>query len=123
MYKAAILTISDKGYVGERADGSGQEIRAILESKGYTVAHYTILPDERELIARELKRLCDEETAQLVLTTGGTGFSKRVQPPEANMDTVERLCPGIPEAMRAMHMQKTKRALMTHSAADDRAQL
>ena len=88
MYKAAILTISDKGYVGERADGSGQESRAILESKGYTVAHYTILPDERELIVRELKRLCDEETAHLVLTTGGTGFSKRKQTPEATMETV-----------------------------------
>jgi molybdenum cofactor synthesis domain len=117
MYKAAILTISDKGYSGAREDRSGKEIEIILKQKGYVIAHYAILPDERTDIARELERLCDNNIAELILTTGGTGFSKRDQTPEATLDVVERLCPGIPEAMRAMSMEKTRRAMLTRSVA------
>lgn len=117
MYNLAILTISDKGHAGEREDVSGKTIREIAEKKGYALAHYAILPDERDLIAAELRRLCDTRTAHLILTTGGTGFSKRDVTPEATLEVVERLCPGIPEAMRAMSMEKTKRAMLTRSVA------
>lgn len=117
MYKAAILTISDKGHAGEREDCSGKEIETILLQKGYTITHYAILPDERVDIVNELQRLCDNHIADLILTTGGTGFSKRDQTPEATLEVVERLCPGIPEAMRAMSMEKTKRAMLTRSVA------
>jgi molybdenum cofactor synthesis domain-containing protein len=117
MYTLAILTLSDKGYAGEREDMSGKEIMAIAEPRGYTLAHYALLPDERDRIADELRRLCDEKIANLILTTGGTGFSKRDLTPEATLDVVERLCPGIPEAMRAMSMEKTKRAMLTRAAA------
>lgn len=117
MYRFAILTISDKGHAGEREDASGREIRAIAEAKGYSLAHYAILPDEQTLIAAELKRLADAGVAELILTTGGTGFSKRDVTPEATLEAVERQCPGIPEAMRAMSMAKTKRAMLSRAVA------
>lgn len=117
MYRAAILTISDKGHAGEREDRSGEAIREILLAKGYTVAHYAILPDERERIAAELARLADQDVAELILTTGGTGFSPRDVTPEATTAVCERLCPGIPEAMRAMSMEKTRRAMLSRAVA------
>lgn len=117
MYRAAILTISDKGHAGLREDESGGAIRAILEARGYTVSHYAVLPDEREQIAAALRQLADNRTAELILTTGGTGFSPRDVTPEATMDVAERLCPGIPEAMRAMSMTKTRRAMLSRATA------
>lgn len=117
MYKVAILTISDKGHAGEREDLSGREIRAIVEARSYIVAHQAILPDERSIIASSLRELADNAVAELVLTTGGTGFSQRDVTPEATLDVVERLCPGIPEAMRALSMAKTKRAMLSRATA------
>ena len=117
MYNAAILTISDKGHAGQREDESGAAIRVILEEKGYAVSYYAVLPDEREQIAGALRQLADNRTAELILTTGGTGFSPRDVTPEATMDVAERLCPGIPEAMRAMSMTKTKRAMLSRATA------
>lgn len=117
MYKVSILTISDKGYAGEREDASGGEIQAIVEAKGYSVVHYAILPDERDLIAEALRDLADNNVAELILTSGGTGFSPRDVTPEATLDVVERLCPGIPEAMRALSMTKTKRAMLSRATA------
>lgn len=117
MYSFAILTLSDKGHAGEREDKSGAAIREIAEPRGYTLVHYAILPDDQTLIAWEMRRLCDEEGVNLILTTGGTGFSRRDVTPEATLAVVERLCPGIPEAMRAMSLQKTPRAMLTRSVA------
>ena len=117
MYTCAVLTISDKGHAGERLDESGKEAARILENAGYKVAHYAILPDERALIAKELARLADEEGIHLILTSGGTGFSPRDVTPEATLDVAERLCPGIPEAMRALSMAVTKRAMLSRSVA------
>ncbi|MDR2825787.1 MAG: MogA/MoaB family molybdenum cofactor biosynthesis protein, partial [Deltaproteobacteria bacterium] len=117
MYRVAILTLSDKGYAGQREDLSGQEIKKIVEQNGYSVAHTQILPDEKELLSAELKRLCDGSLADLVFTTGGTGFSVRDVTPEATLSVVERLCPGIPEAMRAFSLNITKRAMLTRAVA------
>jgi molybdenum cofactor synthesis domain-containing protein len=117
MPSAAVLTISDKGYAGEREDRAGAVAREIAESRGFTVVYQSMLPDEREMIAAELKRLADSKTAQLILTTGGTGFSKRDVTPEATLDAAERLCPGIAEAMRAMSMEKTRRAMLSRAVA------
>ena len=100
MFKAAIITASDKGAQGQREDISGQVIREILEANGYEIVHQVILPDDRAMLASEMKQLCDEAKADLILTTGGTGFSPRDWTPEATLDVVERLVPGIPEAMR-----------------------
>lgn len=117
MYNAAILTISDKGHAGEREDASGKEIRTIAEAHGYLIRHSAILPDEQDMIEAELRRLADQEIAELVLTTGGTGFSQRDRTPEATLAVAERLCHGIPEAMRAFSMTKTKRAMLSRSVA------
>lgn len=116
-FKAAIITSSDSGYAGEREDKSGPLIREILEGNDYEVVHSTLLPDERKMLAAEMARIADEGLAELILTTGGTGFSPRDCMPEATMDVTERLVPGIPEAMRAYSMTITPRAMLSRAAA------
>ena len=122
MFKAAIITASDKGAQGQREDISGQVIREILEANGYEIVHQVILPDDRTQLASEMKQLCDEAKADLILTTGGTGFSPRDWTPEATFDVVERLVPGIPEAMRYASLQITKRAMLSRAVAGIRKQ-
>ena len=117
MHKVAIITVSDKGYRGEREDLSGPEIRRIVEGHGYEVSYTTILPDDRAMLRDTLARLADTRVARLILTTGGTGFSPRDTTPEATLDVAERLCPGIAEAMRAQSMAITPRAMLTRSVA------
>ncbi|MFR9190302.1 MAG: molybdopterin-binding protein [Anaerotruncus massiliensis (ex Togo et al. 2019)] len=78
MFRVAIVTLSDKGAAGQRADESGAVIREIAEQNGYEVVSYTLLPDEREQISAELRRLCDEKVAELVLTTAGRVFPPRL---------------------------------------------
>ena len=113
---AAVLTASDKGARGEREDRSGAAIREMLTEAGYAVAGHGVVPDEKEEIARELTLWSDRGVA-LVLTTGGTGFSVRDVTPEATRSVIERETPGIPEAMRALSMQITHRAMLTRAAA------
>ena len=117
MVRVAIVTLSDKGAAGQRTDESGAVIREIAEQNGYEVVSYTLLPDEREQISAELRRLCDENVAELVLTTGGTGFSPRDCTPEATLDVAERLAPGIAEAMRYSSLNITKRAMLSRAVA------
>jgi len=116
-YRAAIVTVSDKCSRGEREDASGKLIREILEASGYAVSSCAVLPDEQALLESELRRLCDEGLADLILTTGGTGFSPRDRTPEATIAVAERLAPGIPEAMRAQSMAITKRAMLSRAVA------
>ena len=117
MYTAAVITISDKGYRGERVDTSGPNLVEILKDKGFDVTYTSIIPDEREMIRDELVKCSDELGIALVLTTGGTGFSPRDITPEAAMDIIERPTPGIPEAMRAESMRITPRGCLSRSAA------
>ena len=100
-YTAAVITISDKGYRGEREDTSGPNLVKILTEKGFDVTYNAIVPDEAEMIQSELLKCADEKKIALVLTTGGTGFSPRDITPEAAMEVIQRPTPGIPEAMRA----------------------
>ena len=113
--RAAIITSSDSGYAKEREDKSGPVIREILEANGYEVVYAILLPDEREMLAKEMKRIADEAIAELIVTTGGTGFSKRDCMPEATKDIIEREVPGIPEAMRAYSMTITPRAMLSRN--------
>ena len=122
MYQVGIVTLSDKGAKGERQDLSGPKIQELLPKDKYEVISYTMLPDDREKIRRELIRLSDEVKCDLILTTGGTGFSESDVTPEATLDIVERQVPGIPEAMRAYSMQFTKRAMLSRAAAGIRKQ-
>ena len=117
MYTAAVITISDKGYRGERVDTSGPNLVQILQEKGFDVTYTSIIPDEREMIKEELVKCADELGIALVLTTGGTGFSPRDITPEATMAVVERPTPGIPEAMRAASMKITPKGCLSRSAA------
>lgn len=117
MYTAAVITISDKGYRGERVDTSGPNLCEILKNKGFEVAYTAMVPDDAEMIKAELLKCSDELGIALVLTTGGTGFSPRDITPEATMAVVERLVPGIPEAMRAESMRITPKGCLSRSAA------
>lgn len=115
--RVAIITLSDSGYAGQREDKSGPLIRAMAEEAGYQVVHTALLPDGVEPLAGELKRLCDGDLADLVLTTGGTGFSPTDLTPEATLSVVERPAPGIAEAMRWQSLQITPRAMLSRAAA------
>ena len=114
--KAAIITSSDSGYAGEREDKSGSVIQEILEANDYEVVHTILLPDDRKMLADEMARIADEGIAELIVTTGGTGFSPRDCMPEATKDIIEREVPGIPEAMRAYSMTITPRAMLSRAA-------
>ena len=115
--RVAVIASSDSGFRGEREDLSGPEIQRIMEANGYTIVSATILPDEREQLAQAMADIADQGLADLILTTGGTGFSPRDCMPEATSDVIQRAVPGIPEAMRAYSMQVTKRAMLTRAAA------
>ena len=116
-YTAAVITVSDKGYRGEREDTSGPNLVAILKGRGFDVVYTAIVPDESEAIQAELIRCADEKRIALVLTTGGTGFSPRDITPEATLQVVERRTPGIPEAMRAESMRITPKGCLSRSEA------
>jgi len=116
-YTAAVITISDKGYRGEREDTSGPALCDLLKEKGFEIAYTSVVPDESEMIQEELIKCSDELGISLVLTTGGTGFSPRDITPEATMAVVERATPGIPEAMRAESMKITPKGCLSRSAA------
>ena len=117
MYSAAVITISDKGYRGERVDTSGPNLVRILTEKGFDVAYTAIIPDDREMIKAELTKCADVKNIALVLTTGGTGFSPRDITPEVAMEIIERPTPGIPEAMRAESMRITPKGCLSRSVA------
>ena len=116
-YTAAVITVSDKGYRGERTDTSGPAVCAMLEEAGFEVVYKAMVPDEREMISAELIKCADELKLGLVMTTGGTGFSPRDITPEATLDVVERETRGIPEAMRWASLQITPRGCLSRSAA------
>jgi molybdopterin adenylyltransferase len=116
-YTAAVITISDKGFAGERKDTSGPCIVKMLAGAGYKVVYTGLVPDDRAMIEAELVKCADEVKADLVLTTGGTGFSTRDVTPEATLAVADRLAPGIPEAMRYASMQITPRGMLSRSVA------
>jgi len=120
--RAAVITVSDSGYRGEREDLSGPAIVSMLEEAGYEVVSTILLPDEEKMLADEMSRIADEGSADLILTTGGTGFSLRDRTPEATKSVVDRDVPGIPEAMRSYSMRYTERAMLSRAAAGIRGQ-
>lgn len=121
MIKYSILIASDKGSAGLREDGSGKVIRQIMDESGATMLDYVIVPDERGMISQLLIDLC-QKGANVILTSGGTGFSPRDITPEATLDVIERQVPGIPEAMRAKSLEVTSRAMLSRATAGIRGQ-
>lgn len=117
MKRVVVITASDKGYKGEREDLGGPAVKEIVEAAGYQVVSMDVLPDDRGLLSARMAEIADQGLAELILTTGGTGFSKRDVTPEATEDVIERRVPGIPEAMRAFSLTITKRAILSRATA------
>lgn len=116
-YQAAVITLSDKGNQGLREDTSGPVITKRLLDAGYDVVETLLLPDGKEKLKKELCRLADQRQVDLILTTGGTGFSPRDVTPEATKEVAERDVPGIAEAMRAASMKITKHAMLSRAVS------
>ena len=116
-WKAAVLTVSDRSFRGERPDEGGPLISTMLKDAGYEVLRTAVVPDELEEIAGALREWANTGDIHLILTTGGTGFSPRDVTPEATLSVCDRLTPGIPEAMRCASMAVTPRAMLSRAAA------
>ena len=121
-FTAAWITLSDKGAAGEREDKSGPLIGEILAENGYNVVEGVLIPDEPNLLKKELMRLADQRQVNVIFTTGGTGFSQRDRTPEATEAVCDRMTPGISEAIRAYSMTKTPTAMLSRAAAGMRNQ-
>ena len=117
MYRAAVITVSDRSFRGEREDLSGPVVHELLKTAGYEVVYSATIPDDLGVIAGVLRRLADDHMAELIITTGGTGFAPRDVTPEATLAVCERLTPGIPEAMRYASLQITPRAMLSRAQA------
>ena len=116
-FTAAWITLSDKGSQGLREDESGPLIGRILSENGYDVVETTMIPDDEDILKKELIRLADQRQVNLIMTTGGTGFSPRDITPEATDAVCERMTPGISEAIRAYSMTKTPRAMLSRAVS------
>ncbi|NLB52530.1 MAG: MogA/MoaB family molybdenum cofactor biosynthesis protein [Syntrophomonadaceae bacterium] len=116
MFKTGILILSDKGARGEREDLSGPQIEALLGEE-FRIDFYEVIADEKQLIKEKLIYLCDELKLDLILTSGGTGFSSRDVTPDATLEVIEKSAPGIPEAIRYYGLQKTPKAMLSRAVA------
>jgi molybdopterin adenylyltransferase len=114
---AAVLTVSDKGAAGRRADESGDVLEAALREMGVASVERAIVPDEEDQIAARLRQWADQTEVNLILTTGGTGFTSRDVTPEATLSVIERTAPGFVEAMRAGSLAKTPHAMLSRAVS------
>ena len=117
MRTVGILVASDQGSKGLRVDESGALIKQMVEEKGYQVVYEVMVSDDIEVLREAMLHMADALKCHLILTTGGTGFSKRDNTPEATVQVIERPCPGIVEAMRWISFQKTPKAMLSRAAA------
>lgn len=118
--RIAILTVSDAGSKGERADVSGDTIAGWARQRGATIAARTIVPDDTSRIAATLVAWCDADDADIVLTTGGTGLAVRDVTPEATKAVIEREAPGIAERIRSLSIERFPRAALSRGVAGTR---
>jgi len=116
-FRAAIVTVSDRSARGERADASGERLAQAVRDAGGDVVERSVIPDERDAIERELRRLADERRVPLILTTGGTGFAPRDVTPEATRSVLEKEAPGLAEHARAATLDKTRFAILSRGVA------
>lgn len=115
--KAGVLVISDSTFAGKRKDKSGQIIKKKLKEFPIDVREYKVLPDDKEIISEELKRLSDKEKLDMIFTTGGTGLGPKDVTPEATLDIVERSVSGITEAIRSYGQKRTPYAMLSRNVA------
>lgn len=116
-FRAAVITVSDKGAAGIREDASGPVLRDLLTALGAEVPEMRIVPDEQDQIEALLRGLSDRGAVDLVLTTGGTGLAPRDRTPEATLAVVDRLAPGLAEAMRSASLLVTPHAMLSRAVA------
>jgi molybdopterin adenylyltransferase len=117
MIKVAILTISDSCSKGQREDISGQTIKDMLADDKFEICEYKIVPDEHQSIKEALINFSDELKADIVFTTGGTGFGPRDVTPETTIEVCQKMVPGLAETMRSEGLKKTKKAILSRSVA------
>ena len=118
--RIGILTVSDLGAIGQRADTSGDAILEWAGARGYEVAVRSVVPDETDRIVGKLVRWADSGEVDVILTTGGTGLTQRDVTPEATQAVLERLAPGIAEALRGAAAPKFPRAWLSRGVAGTR---
>ncbi len=116
-FTAAVITLSDKGYAGERVDESGPKAVTLLKDAGYDVKETLILPDEKEMLKAQLIRLADQRQVDVIFTTGGTGFSKRDITPEATTEVCDRMAMGIANAILYYSLTITPRAMLSRAVS------
>ena len=121
-FTIGVITASDKGAIGERKDTSGPLIAEIMKDIGGILKEYMVVPDERSEIAKALKYMCDDAKLNVIFTTGGTGFSPRDVTPEATLDVIDRLAPGISEAIRMKSLSITPKAMLSRAVSGIRKQ-
>ena len=115
MIRVGVVTISDRGYRGEREDTSGEVIHKMVQGLGAEIAFSTVVPDEQEEIQKVLIQGADEMGLDLIVTTGGTGVSPRDVTPEATLEVIEREIPGFAEVMRMEGLKKTPHAMISRA--------
>lgn len=117
MYSVGIITASDKGSEGKREDLSGARIKEMVTVAGYQVVSHVVLPDDMDALSNEMIRLADDLQVNMILTTGGTGFSLRDITPEATKRVIHREAPGISEAIRNHSLKITPKAMLSRGTA------
>ena len=117
MFTVGILTISDKGALGQRYDESGQVIRDFFSDLDSDIVNYEVVPDEVDVIRQKLVEWADSSETDVIITTGGTGLGERDVTPEATLAVVDRVVPGFAEAMRAKSLSKTPMAMLSRATA------
>lgn len=117
MIRVAVLTASDRSARGERPDASGPAIEEVIRAQGWEVVRRAIVPDDLDSLKAQLIEWADADDVDVILTTGGTGFSRRDVTPEATLAVVDRLVPGIAEAMRAASLRVTSHAMLSRAVA------
>lgn len=117
MLRVGVITASDKGSKGEREDLSGALLKELVKEIEGEVVRYTILPDDQDLLARQMMEWVDVDGLDLILTTGGTGFSLRDVTPEATITIADRMVPGIAEVMRYESLKVTPKAMLSRAVS------
>lgn len=117
MIRVGVITASDKGSRGEREDLSGPTLIKLVQDIGGEVVEYVVLPDEQMVLAEKMRQWADDLGLDLILTTGGTGFSMRDVMPEATLSIADRLVPGIAEVMRMESLKVTSKAMLSRAVA------
>ncbi|MGM0366216.1 MAG: MogA/MoaB family molybdenum cofactor biosynthesis protein [Actinomycetota bacterium] len=115
--KIAVITVSDKGYRGQREDRSGKYIIQYFKQKGWEITHYQIVPDRKEMISSLLMQISDSQETNLIITTGGTGFSPQDVTPEATEEVIQKKVPGFSEIIRIEGQKKTPRAILSRGVS------